>query len=88
MPSDDAWTHRLRVVEDSPAILSILFAINAETDIIFQGRHGRPSLNLLDLIRNDLKRKNISHSLRSISDFEDLRAIAIERVKWKSFEKM
>ena len=45
--------------------------------------HGRPSLNLLDMIRNDLKvkRKKISNSLRSISDFEDLRAIALDRVK-------
>ena len=46
------------------------------------------SLNLLEMIRNDLNRKNISNSLRSISDFEDLRAIAIDRVEWKSFEKM
>ena len=77
--------HTLRGVEDSPAYLSILFAINAETDTNFKGRRGRPSLNLLDMIRNDLKRKNISNSLRSISDFEDLRAIAIDRVEWKSF---
>ena len=70
--------HTLRGVEDSPAYLSILFAINAETDTNFKGRRGRPSLNLLDMIRNDLKRKNISNSLRLISDFEDLRAIAID----------
>ena len=80
--------HTLRGVEDSPAYLSILFAINAETDTNFKGRRGRPSLNLLDMIRNDLKRKNISNSLRIISDFEDLRAIAIDRVEWKSFEKI
>ena len=80
--------HTLRGIEDSPAYLSILFAINAETDASFKGRRGRPSLNLLDMIRNDLKRKKISNSLRSISDFEDLRAIALDRVKWKSFEKM
>ena len=78
-------------MEDSPAYLSILFAINAETDASFKGRCGRPSLNLLgllDMIGNDLKRKKISNSLRSISDFEDLRAIALDRVKWKSFEKL
>ena len=44
-------------------------------------------LNLFDMIRNDLKRKKISNSLRSILDFDDLRAIANDRVKWKSFEK-
>ena len=48
----------------------------------------RPCLTLLDTIRSDLKRRKISNSLRSISDFENLRVIALDRVKWKSFEKM
>ena len=34
------------------------------------------------MIRNDLKRKKISNFLRSISDFEDLRAIAIKTLIW------
>ena len=54
----------------------------------FKGRRGRPCLTLLDTIRSDLKRRKISNSLRSISDFENLRVIALDRVKWKSFEKM
>ena len=67
--------HTLRGVDrrtlGSPAYLSVLFAkFNAETDTNFRGRRGRPSLNLLDMIRNDLKRKNISNSLRLISDFK------------------
>ena len=68
----------------------MLFAVSAETYIIFKGRRDRPSFNLLDMIRNDLKCKKISNSLRSISDFEDLKltAIAIDRVDWKSFENM
>ena len=57
-----------------------LFVINAETDINFKGRR--------DMIRNDLKRKNFLSSLGSISDFEDLKAIAIDRVKRKTLEKM
>ena len=40
---------------------------------------GRPSLNLLDMIRNDLKRKKIFNSVRSISDFEDFTMKAITR---------
>ena len=83
--------HTLRGTEDNPAYLSILFAINADTDVInFEGRLGRPCLNLLDMIRKDLKRKNICNSLQSlsISDFETLRAIAFDRVEWKSFEKL
>ena len=54
----------------------------------FKGRRGRPCLTLLDTIRSGLKRRKISNSLRSISDFENLRVIALDRVKWKSFEKM
>ena len=80
--------HTLRGVEDSPAYLSMLFAINAECNDSFKGRRGRPCLTLLDTIRSDLKRRKISNSLRSISDFENLRVIALDRVKWKSFEKM
>ena len=72
--------HTLRGVEDSPAYLSMLFAINAECN----ERRGRPCLT----IRSDLKRRKISNSLRSISDFENLRVIALDRVKWKSLEKM
>ena len=64
--------HILRGMEDSNAYLSILFAINAETDIHFKGRLDRRSLNLLDMIRNDLKRKKIANSLRTISDFENV----------------
>ena len=80
--------HTLRGVEDSPAYLSMLFAINAECNDSFKGRRGRPCLTLLDTIRSDLKRRKISNSLPSISDFENLRVIALDRVKWKSFEKM
>ena len=61
---------------------------NAECNDSFKGRRGRPCLTLLDTIRSDLKRRKISNSLRSISDFENLRVIALDRVKWKSFEKM
>ena len=63
-------------------------AINAECNDSFKGRRGRPCITLLDTIRSDLKRRKISNSLRSISDFENLRVIALDRVKWKSFEKM
>ena len=76
--------HTLRGVEDSPAYLSILFAINAESDINFIGRGGRPSLNLLDMIRND----HLKFSTFSFRFWRLKRAIAIDRVKWKSFEKM
>ena len=46
--------------------------------IKLKGRRGRASLNLLDMLRNYLKREKIYNSLFKISDFEDLRAIALE----------
>ena len=53
--------HILRTAEDSPASLSMLFAINSDNTMI--GRLGRPSLNLLDVIRKDLVRKNVFNKL-------------------------
>ena len=78
--------HILRSAEDSPAFLSMLFAINSDNIMI--GRLGRPSLNLLDVIRKDLVRKNLNNKLRSITDFEDLRFLALDRRGWKELEKI
>ena len=64
----------------------MLFAINA--DNYMMGRLGRPCLNLLDIIRKDLVRKNINNKLRSITDFEDLRFLALDRKEWKKYELM
>ena len=53
------------------------------------GRLGRPSLNLLDVIRKDLVRKNIiDNKLRSITDFENLRFMALDRKSWKELEQL
>ena len=76
--------HVLRGAEDSPAYVSMLFAINADNNM--KGRLGRPSLNLLDIIRKDLVRKNINIKLKSINDFEDLRYLALDKEAWKDLE--
>jgi hypothetical protein len=78
--------HVLRGSEDSPAYLSMIFAINS--DINMKGRLGRPSLNLLDVIRKDLARKSIDNKLRSITDFENLRFMALDRISWKELEEL
>ncbi len=77
--------HILRYVEDSLAYSSMLFAINSDANMI--GRLGRPSLNLIDVIRKDLAHKNIDNKLRSITDFEHLRLMALDRKYWKELEK-
>ena len=78
--------HVLRGSEDSPAYLSMLFAINSDNNM--KGRLGRPSLNLLDVVRKDLVRKSIENKLRSITDFENLRFMALDRISWKRLEEL
>ena len=78
--------HILRGADDSPAYLSILFAINS--DNIMTGRLGRPNINLLDTIRKDLVRKNIDNKLKTVTDFENLRFLALDRKVWKEHEKV
>ena len=78
--------HILRGAEDSPAYLSILFAINSDNTMI--GRLGRPSINLLDVIRKDLVRKNLNIKLKNVTDFEDLRFLALDRKGWKELEML
>jgi hypothetical protein len=43
-------------------------SVNSDNTMI--GRLGRPSLNLLDVIRKDLVRKNLNNKLRSITDLK------------------
>ena len=68
--------HILRGQEDSPAYTSMLFAINS--DIFMEGRRGRPCLNLLDVIRKDLTSRNLDIRLKNLTDFEDLRFLALD----------
>ena len=76
--------HILRGQEDSPAYTSMLFAINS--DIFMEGRRGRPCLNLLDVIRKDLTSRNLNIRLKNLTDFEDLRFLALDREEWKKLE--
>ena len=77
--------HILRGAEDCPAYLAILFAINADKSL--SGRLGRPSMNLLDIVRKDLKCRSIDNALKTIDDFENLRFLALDRAEWKRFEQ-
>ena len=79
--------HILRGHEGSPAYVSIIFAIN--TDSYITGRLVRPNTNLLDIIRKDLTRKNLNNNFKNITDFEDLRFLALfflDRKEWKKLE--
>ena len=82
---ENVGTH-LESHKDSPAYVSMLFAINA--DSYMDGRRGRPCINLLDVIRKDLTIRNLDIKLKNLTDFEDLRILALEReeCEWKKLE--
>ena len=46
------------------------------TDSYMYGRSGRPCINLLDVIRNDLTSRNLNIKLKKLTDFIDLRFLA------------
>ena len=72
--------HVLRMDENSPAFLSLRYAI-ASADI-YTGRCGRPRINLFNFIRDDLKLRNIP--LVTVSDLDDLKDIACDILRWKN----
>ena len=54
----------------------------------FKGRRGAPRMNLLNVFRNDLKRRKIVNTLSNLDDLEVLRATAINKVFWKSLSNI
>ena len=83
--------HILRSPENSPAALSLHFAVSQLSEL--KGRRGRHRINLLSVLRDDLNRipidltstKPTRHnklSLKSTSDITILRDIASDRREW------
>ena len=62
--------HILRSQENTPVQVALSFAV--ESDELFTGRLGRPRMNLLSVLRNDLSERNLSidnfHELNEIKD--------------------
>ena len=50
------------------------------------GRRGRPCIDLLDVIRNDLTRRNLNIKPKNLTDFENLRFLAVDKDEWKKLE--
>ena len=84
--------HILRSPENSPAALSLTFAIEgAKTH---KGRIGRHKINLLKQLRDDLKSMPIDRTseyaalrqrptLRRVEDIVNLRMLALNRQLWR-----
>ena len=79
----------LRYDDDTPAFLALKFCIFTEgSGSGFKGRRGAPRMNLLNVFRNDLKRRKILNTLSNLDDLEILRATAINKVFWKSLSNI
>ena len=79
------WTmlgHILRSGENTPAYLSLLFAVNCWFYKLFKGRVGRPYITLFDIIFNDLKKRNIVLNTPDDLNFIKER-FAFNRKLWK-----
>ncbi|KAL5260883.1 hypothetical protein ACHWQZ_G006801 [Mnemiopsis leidyi] len=71
--------HVLRSPENSPAQSALCFVVNQVT--ILPGRRGRHRINLFDVLKSDLKNRDIS--LNDYSDLLSLRMLASDRKKWQ-----
>ena len=75
------WTmlgHILRSNENTPAFVSLKFALSND----LTGRRGRHQSNLLSTVLKDLSERNFY--LKTLSDLEALRALALNRMNWRS----
>ena len=72
--------HILRSGENTPAQISLLFAIESENRL--KGRLGRPRLNLFALLLNDLKDRNMK--MKNIDDLYELRDVAKSNKAWEN----
>ena len=71
--------HVLRSEENCPGLLALRFAVEGSKR--YKGRVGRHRCNLLDTLRDDLKTRHMM--LRNVIDFENIKHIASDRVKWR-----
>ena len=85
--------HILRSPENSPAALSLYFAVVGSADL--RGRRGRHQTNLLTILRNDINRipvdrnsENVNRhnklTLKNLDDIRILNNIACNRKEWNN----
>ena len=62
---------------DTPAYLAIQFCIfTEENKTLYKGRRGAPCMNLLNTFRKCLEKRKSLNNLESLSDLDNLRALA------------
>ena len=70
--------HILRLDENTPAQLALLFAIEAEEKLT--GRWGRPRMNLFSVLIKDLQARNLS--MKNFDEYNEIRDIAACKRCW------
>ena len=77
------WTmigHVLRSSEDTPAFMSLKFAISMSETLV--GRTSCHQMNLFQVIKKDLEIRKLD--LKTLDDLDNLRNIASDRAKWRA----
>ena len=80
------WTllgHILRMADNSPPVSALKFALTSSD--MYKGRRGRPRISLLNTIQSDLKKYQLT--LNDMSDFDNLRQIAMNKTIWRNMFK-
>ena len=71
--------HVLRMDRNSPAQRALQYAVEGAQ--MYSGRRGRHTTNLLDILKADMKQREMN--LRNINDLELLRSAAADKARWR-----
>ena len=75
--------HVLHMDRNSPAQNALHYAVEGTKK--YTGRHGCHTTNLLDILKADMKERDLN--LRNTSDLELLQSAAADRARWKEMAK-
>ena len=75
--------HVLHMFRNAPAQRALQYAV--ECAEMYSGRCGRHITNLLDILRADMKHREMNS--RNINDLELLRSAAVDKARWRERAK-
>ena len=71
--------HVLRMDRNAPAQRALQYAVEGAQ--MYSGRCGRRTTNLLDILKADMKQREMN--LRNINDLELLQSAAADKARWR-----
>ena len=69
--------------DNCPPVLALRFALTSGD--LYSGRRGRPRINLLGTIQDDLREHKLS--LKTVDDLNNIRHLANDRSGWRGMFK-